>query len=96
MFLHFFCEINAKFMEKYVKRDIESRSDPDEMIGLWKDHFRNIYELINEINENLLQKTENKDVWCKDIQKFFNFLMFTFESLLKIKKISDRKVAIHS
>ena len=51
--------------------------------------------MINGANRTLLEKPENIDVKCHDIQLFYNFLTFASESLLKIQAITTRDLSAH-
>lgn len=48
--------------------------------------------MVNEANVTFLQLQENEEYRCKDITRFFNFVIFTIESLEKIKKITKRDI----
>lgn len=96
VFLHFFSKLSRDFLEKYQKTDIETRSNQFELLELWKNFLRELYELIREANSTILRGKDSKEFHCEDLDMLFNFVCFTFESLHNIKKITGRELSTHS
>lgn len=95
-FLHFFCRTSKEILDIYTKRDVEVKSDQIEMLEVWKKGLRQIYELMKEVNCTLLQMEGNREFKCPNMDTFFNFIIFTFESLIRIKRITRRDIATHT
>lgn len=92
VFIHYLYKIGREFLEKFSKKDIEVKGNQLELLELWKEGLRDVYSLVNEVNVTILRKQENEDLSCPDMDKFFSFLLFTIESLVKIKKITKRAI----
>lgn len=90
VFYHFFCKIVKDFTGNYHQREIETKNNQLELLKLWREVLRQIYELIDAINPTFLSKSENLEYKCQDMQTFFNFVTFAFHSMEKVKNITGR------
>lgn len=52
LFIHFFCKIHREFSALLVS---ELKSDAEKILPFWKESLRDIYELINDIQETTLE-----------------------------------------
>jgi len=74
----------------------DKKNEAQLILPHWKSALKDIYSLIKDISETTLSEGEYDEIRCPDIQKFFDFLIFTYESLLKIQQITDKQLAVHT
>lgn len=57
-----------------------------------KDYLKTVYELVSAINQN--ESLVNDSISCPNMQKYYDFLDFLFESSTLIRSITNRELPI--
>ena len=59
IFCHFYSKISRDFLEKYQKVDLDTKSDQIKLLSVLRSSLKEIYELIQEVNQTFLCKESN-------------------------------------
>ena len=58
--------------------------------------IKKVFELLKDIQGTTLLEEKYEGIRCSNLQLFFNFITFAFDSLIKIHKITDRALSTHT
>jgi hypothetical protein len=63
------------------------------LLDIWQEFLREVYELMGELNQGLLQGKEYEEIRCPDMQRFLSFIYFAFDWLRRVRRITNRDLS---